>query len=47
MKLWQKKIFVTKADKGGATMVMNYNDVHTAIKNELNNSRNFTLPKLS
>ena len=37
----EKKIFVSKADKGGATLVMNYHDVQTAIKNELSNEEKF------
>ena len=35
-------MFVSKADKGGATLVLNYQDVQTAINNELSNSNKFT-----
>ena len=35
-------LFVTKADKGGATLVMNYEDVQTAVRNELNKEDKFT-----
>ena len=30
-----KSIFVTKADKGGATLILNYNDVEEAIEKEI------------
>ena len=32
----------TKADKGGATLVLNYQDVQTAVKNELSDADKFT-----
>ena len=41
-KINEKKLFVTKADKGGATLVMNYEDVQTAVRNELNKEDKFT-----
>ena len=41
-KLKEKKLFVSKADKGGATLVSNYHDVQTAIKRELSNTDKFT-----
>ncbi len=34
-------IFVTKADKGGATLIMNFADVKAAIENELFNNNKF------
>ena len=34
-KIKSKSIFITKADKGGATLIMNYNDVEDAIKKEI------------
>ena len=46
-KINEKKVFISKADKGGATLVMNYEDVQTAIKNELNNPVKFTKLKRS
>ena len=35
-------IFVTKADKGGATLIMNFADVKAAIENELFNTEKFS-----
>ena len=34
-------LFVTKADKGGAILIMNYSDVRSAIENELFNNNKF------
>ena len=34
-------IFVTKADKGGATLIMNFGDVKSAIENELFDGNKF------
>ena len=34
-KIKSKSIFITKADKGGATLIMSYNDVEDAIKKEI------------
>jgi hypothetical protein len=39
--LKDKKIFVTKADKGGSTLIMNFADVKAAIENELFNKNKF------
>ena len=36
-----KSLFVTKADKGGAILIMNYNDVEDAVKKEIFNNDNF------
>ena len=36
-----KKLFVTKADKGGATLIMSYNDVKETIETELYNQDKF------
>ena len=36
-----KKIFVTKADKGGAILVMNYDDVVNAVEEDLADKNNF------
>ena len=36
-----KELFVTKADKGGATLIMNYEDVQEAIETELYNTDKF------
>ena len=36
-----KELFVTKADKGGATLVMNYNDVKEAIEKEVMDRNKF------
>ena len=40
-KINAKELFVTKADKGGATLVLNYNDVEEAIENELHDANKF------
>ncbi len=40
-KVKAKELFVTKADKGGATLVMNYNDVKEAIEKELHDGSKF------
>ena len=40
-KVAEKAIFITKADKGGATLVMNYADVEESIKQELMNNQKF------
>ena len=40
--LESEKIFVTKADKGGSTLIMNFADVKAAIENELFNETKFT-----
>ena len=40
--LKKEKIFVTKADKGGATLIMNFADVKDAIESELLNENRFT-----
>ena len=36
------KVFISKADKGGVVLVMNYHDVQTAITRGLNNVEKFT-----
>ena len=41
-KMQSESIFVTKADKGGATLIMNFTDVKAAIENELFNTNKFT-----
>ena len=41
-KLKDESIFITKADKGGATLIMNYIDVQNAIEEELFNNNKFT-----
>ena len=41
-KIKEESIFVTKADKGGATLIMNFTDVKAAIENELFNDSKFT-----
>ena len=41
--LKNEKIFVTKADKGGSTLIMNFADVKAAIENELFNINKFSL----
>jgi hypothetical protein len=41
-KIKNESIFVTKADKGGATLIMNFADVKAAIENELFNVSKFT-----
>ena len=41
-KIKERKLFVSKADKGGATLILNYEDVQNSIKNELNNNNKFT-----
>ena len=38
-----EKIFVTKADKGGSTLIMNFADVKAATENELFNENKFSL----
>ena len=40
--LKSEKIFVTKADKGGSTLIMNFADVKAAIENELFNTEKFS-----
>ena len=35
-------MFVSRADKGGATLVLNYEDVQNTIKTQLNNNNKFT-----
>ena len=37
-----EKVFVTKADKGGATLIMNHTDVQEAIEKELFDQNKFT-----
>ena len=39
--LQNKILFITKADKGGATLIMNYEDVKAAIEKELFDERKF------
>ena len=34
-KIKEELIFITKADKGGATLIMNYKDVEDAVKKEI------------
>ena len=41
-KIKDETIFITKADKGGATLIMNFADVKTAIETELFNNKKFT-----
>ena len=41
--LKEEKIFITKADKGGSTLIMNYADVKAALENELFNPNKFTV----
>ena len=41
-KIKDETIFITKADKGGATLIMNFADVKTAIETELFNNNKFT-----
>ena len=41
-KIKEKKLFVSRADKGGATLVLNYEDVQNTIRKELNDSKKFT-----
>ncbi len=41
-KIKSESIFVTKADKGGATLIMNFADVKAAIENKLFNDNKFT-----
>ena len=36
-----EKVFVTKADKGGATLIMNHTDVQEAIEKELFDQNKF------
>ena len=40
--LKNEKVFITKADKGGSTLIMNFADVKAAIENELFDNRKFT-----
>ena len=40
-KIHNKELFVTKVDKGGATLILNYVDVKTAIETELYNPIKF------
>ena len=40
-KLKDEELFVTKADKGGAILILNFADVKTAIKNELFDTNKF------
>ena len=40
-KIKDKELFVTKADKGGATLIMNYNEVKEAIEKELHDPNKF------
>ena len=42
-KIKEKELFITKADKGGATLIMNYNDVVNTIEKELFNIDNFEI----
>ena len=37
----QEKVFVTKADKGGATLILNHSTVIECVKKDLNNKKNF------
>ena len=39
--LQNETLFITKADKGGATLIMNYTDVKSSIENELFDERKF------
>ena len=39
----EEKIFITKADKGGSTLIMNFADVKAATENELFNENKFSL----
>ena len=40
-KIKEEELFITKADKGGAILVMNFTDVKTAIENELFDANKF------
>ena len=40
-KIKEEELFITKADKGGAILVMNFTDVKTAIENELFDQNKF------
>ena len=37
----EEELFITKADKGGAILVINFTDVKTAIENELFDANKF------
>ena len=39
--LQNEALFVTKADKGGAILIMNYTDVKSSIENELFDDQKF------
>ena len=41
-KVKEERVFVTKADKGGATLIMNHTDVQEAIEKELFDQNKFT-----